>query len=128
MYVLTRWLYLHKQVSIFGHCIRFLFFPSLHCCMRSLAFMLFNYFTCRVKSKSIKQQSYQSAKLILIIASLYCLWCISQLYWVNPRRPAVGEEADLGVLVFLATYFFLPHFLCISSMNSKDLDAEQLPP
>lgn len=67
-------------------------------------------------------------KLMLIIASLYCLWCASQVYWANPRRPAVGEEADLGVLVFLATYFFLPHCLCIMSMYPKDLEIEQLPP
>ncbi|KAF8378309.1 hypothetical protein HHK36_029648 [Tetracentron sinense] len=84
----------------------------------------------RVKPvKSIGKQSSQSMKLILIIASLYCLWCASQIYWRNPPQPAVGEEADLGVLVFLAIYFFLPHSLCISSMNPKDhLDTkEQLP-
>ncbi|KAK7851587.1 uncharacterized protein LOC112020175 [Quercus suber] len=82
----------------------------------------------RVKSvKSTRNQSYQSMKLILIIASLYCLWCASQIYWANPRRPAVGEEADLGVLVFLATYFFLPHCLCIMSMYPKDLNSEQIP-
>ncbi|XP_017973858.1 PREDICTED: uncharacterized protein LOC18603872 isoform X2 [Theobroma cacao] len=78
-------------------------------------------------TKSTRKQSYQSMKLILIIASLYCLWCASQVYWVNPRRPAVGEEADLGVLVFLATYFFLPHCLCILSMDSEDIHTEQLP-
>ncbi|KAJ4712301.1 1-deoxy-D-xylulose-5-phosphate synthase [Melia azedarach] len=82
----------------------------------------------RVKPiKSSRNQSYQSAKLILIVASLYCLWCASQIYWVNPRRAAVGEEADLGILVFMATYFFLPHCLCIMSMNPKDHDVEQLP-
>ncbi|KAK4843908.1 hypothetical protein QYF36_014184 [Acer negundo] len=52
--------------------------------------------------KSAINQSYQSAKLILTIASLYCLWCASQIYWVTPRRAPVGEEADLGILVFLA--------------------------
>ncbi|KAJ9677693.1 hypothetical protein PVL29_022588 [Vitis rotundifolia] len=79
-------------------------------------------------SKSIKKQTSQSVKLIAIIATLYCLWCASQIYWVNPRRAAVGEEADLGVLVFLAVYFFLPHAFCIMSMNPKDhFDTEQLP-
>ncbi|XVF09255.1 hypothetical protein REPUB_Repub07fG0076500 [Reevesia pubescens] len=78
-------------------------------------------------TKSTTKPSYQSMKLVLIIASLYCLWCASQIYWVNPRRPAVGEEADLGVLVFLATYFVLPHFLCILSLNSEDLRTQQLP-
>lgn len=65
--------------------------------------------------------------LMLTIASLYCLWCAIQIYWINPRRPAVGEEADLGVLVFLATYFFLPYSLCIMSMYPKDLDSNQIP-
>ncbi|KAF8005970.1 hypothetical protein BT93_K0297 [Corymbia citriodora subsp. variegata] len=74
----------------------------------------------RVKSlNSIRKRSYQSLKLIGIIGSLYCVWCASQIYWVNPRRAAVGEEADLGILVFMATYFFLPHGLCILSMNPK---------
>nr|KJB36998.1 hypothetical protein B456_006G187000 [Gossypium raimondii] len=77
--------------------------------------------------KSTRKQSYQSMKLIMIIASLYSFWCASQTYWANPRRPAVGEEADLGVLVFLATYFLLPHGLCILSMNSEDLHTDHIP-
>lgn len=82
----------------------------------------------RVKpAKSARNQSYHSASLILIIASLYCLWCFSQIFWVNPRQAAVGEEADLGVLVFLAIYFFLPHLFCIMSMNPKDHHMEALP-
>ncbi|KAF9671552.1 hypothetical protein SADUNF_Sadunf12G0059400 [Salix dunnii] len=77
--------------------------------------------------KSTRIQSHKSLKLVLTIATLYCVWCGSQIYMVNPRRPAVGEEADLGVLVFLATYFFLPHWFCIMSMNPKDHNLEQLP-
>ncbi|XP_021718965.1 uncharacterized protein LOC110686666 isoform X1 [Chenopodium quinoa] len=80
-------------------------------------------------SKSIKTQYTQSVKLIITIAALYCLWCASQIYLVQPRRPAVGEEADLGVLVFLFMYFFFPHSLCIRSMNPKNYHdvEEQLP-
>lgn len=85
----------------------------------------------RIKSlKSIIKQSYQSLQLLFIIASLYCLWCASQIYLVDPPRPAVGEEADLGVVIFLATYFFLPHSLCIMSMHPTDhhhLETQQLP-
>uniref|UniRef100_A0A1D1YXS3 Polyprotein n=1 Tax=Anthurium amnicola TaxID=1678845 RepID=A0A1D1YXS3_9ARAE len=84
----------------------------------------------RVKSaKSITTKATQSAGLIVFIMSLYCLWCSSQIYWLNPPQPAVGEEADLGVIVFLAVYFFLPHSMCILSMNSKEyLDSSgQLP-
>ncbi|KAE9601442.1 hypothetical protein Lal_00023737 [Lupinus albus] len=78
-------------------------------------------------TNSIKKKSYQSMLLILSIASLYSLWCAIQIYWMKPRRPAVGEEADLGVLVFLAIYFFLPYSLCIMSMNTRDLDTNQIP-
>ncbi|RWR77078.1 hypothetical protein CKAN_00555100 [Cinnamomum micranthum f. kanehirae] len=78
-------------------------------------------FINRVKAgKSISTQTSQSIKLVLVIISLYCLWCTSQIYWRNPPQPAVGEEADLGVLVFLSIYFFLPHSLCIMSMNPKE--------
>lgn len=65
--------------------------------------------------------------LVIFITSLYCIWCIAQIYWISPRRPAVGEEADLGVLVFLAIYFFLPYGLCIMSMYPKNLDSNQIP-
>ncbi|KAK9113832.1 hypothetical protein Syun_020629 [Stephania yunnanensis] len=76
-----------------------------------------------------ERQINQSLQLILIIASLYCLWCAIQVYWRNPPQPAIGEEADLGVLIFLLVYFFLPHSLCILSMNARDLiePSEELP-
>ncbi|XAR72640.1 hypothetical protein NMG60_11019353 [Bertholletia excelsa] len=41
----------------------------------------------RVKSsKSFRKQSNQSTRLILIIASLYCLWCASQIYLRSSRH------------------------------------------
>ncbi|KAF7838347.1 uncharacterized protein G2W53_006829 [Senna tora] len=75
----------------------------------------------------VKKKSHRSLLLVLFIATLYCLWCASQIYLINPRRPAVGEEADLGVILFLAVYLFLPHGLCIMSMHPKDLHTDQLP-
>ncbi|KHN48604.1 hypothetical protein glysoja_015752 [Glycine soja] len=78
-------------------------------------------------SNSIKKKSYQSMLLVMSIACLYCFWCAIQIYWISPRRPAVGEEADLGVLVFLAIYFFLPYGLCIMSMSPKDHDPNLIP-
>ncbi|KAJ4973872.1 hypothetical protein NE237_007046 [Protea cynaroides] len=44
----------------------------------------------RVKPVKYRAQSGQSVRLILVIASLYCLWCASQIYWRNPPQPAVG--------------------------------------
>ncbi|XP_060170395.1 uncharacterized protein LOC132601309 [Lycium barbarum] len=87
------------------------------CCCLIADFIYIN----RVKPlKLLKLRVINSVKLMLVIATLYCLWCASQVYLVRPRRPAVGEEADLGVLVFMGIYFFLPHWLCILSMNSRD--------
>ncbi|KAK6924877.1 hypothetical protein RJ641_009203 [Dillenia turbinata] len=47
----------------------------------------------------------------------HCKPILLMIYWVNPRRAPVGEEPDLGILVFLAVCFFLPHYLCILSMG-----------
>eukprot|EP00271_Cylindrocystis_brebissonii_P011837 TRINITY_DN29804_c0_g1_i1.p1 TRINITY_DN29804_c0_g1~~TRINITY_DN29804_c0_g1_i1.p1 ORF type:complete len:269 (+),score=17.73 TRINITY_DN29804_c0_g1_i1:175-981(+) len=60
----------------------------------------------------------QSIIFLAIIATLYCAWCAYNLYGLSfaARRPPVGEEADLGVIVFLATFVFLPHILCLLSM------------
>lgn len=69
---------------------------------------------------SATEKSNQSFYLILMIASLYCLWCASQIYLRQPSQPAIGEEADLGVIIFLAIYLFLPHGFCVLSMNQKD--------
>jgi len=65
--------------------------------------------------------------LMVSIASLYCMWCAIQIYVISPCRPAIGEEADLGVIIFLTFYFFLPYGLCITSMHPKDLDSNQIP-
>ncbi|XP_039774762.1 uncharacterized protein LOC120642358 [Panicum virgatum] len=75
----------------------------------------------RVKhGKSAAEKSNQSFFLILVIATLYCMWCANQIYLRQPPQPAIGEEADLGVIIFLAIYLFLPHGLCILSVNQKD--------
>lgn len=76
-----------------------------------------------------RRRDHKSLRLTLVVAVAYCLWCASQIYVVRPRRPAVGEEADLGVLVFLGIFFFFPHWLCVLSMNTKETveSADQLP-
>lgn len=82
----------------------------------------------RVKhGESIIAKSNRSLRLILLIACLYCLWCASQIYWRDPPQPAIGEEADLGVLIFLLVYFFLPHTLCILSLNPREELSTDMP-
>ncbi|XP_075519536.1 uncharacterized protein LOC142553279 isoform X1 [Primulina tabacum] len=90
----------------------------------------FIYINSRLKPlESLRKRTERSTRLTLIVAIVYCLWCAIQVYLVKPPRPAVGEEADLGVLVFLGIYFFLPQWLCILSMNPKEFQdsTEQLP-
>lgn len=79
--------------------------------------------------KSLSSKSNQSLLLISVVATLYCMWCAFQIYLRDPPRPAIGEEADLGVIIFLTIYFFLPHGFCILSMNQKELvqASNQLP-
>ncbi|KAK3142357.1 hypothetical protein QOZ80_4BG0345490 [Eleusine coracana subsp. coracana] len=77
---------------------------------------------------SATEKSNQSFYLILVIASLYCMWCANQIYLRQPSQPAIGEEADLGVIIFLAIYLFLPHGFCVLSMNQKDYaEVNELP-
>eukprot|EP00850_Spirogloea_muscicola_P020247 SM000211S06617 [mRNA] locus=s211:25842:27497:+ [translate_table: standard] len=64
----------------------------------------------------------RTAVLLLVIGSLHCLWCSFQLYVRKPRRAALGEEADLGVITFLAVFFFLPYILCLASLHSPAPD------
>lgn len=139
MHLLNRRVHLHQQVLLLNviliftdlFCFRLIKFygTSSRFRIRRLLYtkylnLTFSYsLSCRVKAtKSIKTQSRQSLKLVVGIAGLYCIWCAFKKYWRNPPQPAVGEEADLGVLVFLSVYFFLPHSLCIISMNSKDVN------
>lgn len=122
-------IYINRSTFFLGTCMHiFIWLYSSVAVLLDILYIDQHCFACRVKSiKFSRKESHLSLKLIIIIASLYCLWCATQIYWVNPRRPAVGEEADLGVLVFLATYFFLPHCLCVISVNPKDHDMQQLP-
>ncbi|XP_024539039.1 uncharacterized protein LOC9653117 isoform X2 [Selaginella moellendorffii] len=78
-------------------------------------------------NRSIKtnhSQPLRALASIAIVAALYTLWCAIRVYVMVPRLPAVGEEADLGVLVFLAIFFFAPHALCVASMHSIDTSSE----
>ncbi|VAH33212.1 unnamed protein product [Triticum turgidum subsp. durum] len=53
--------------------------------------------------KSVTEKSNQSFFLILVIATLYCMWCASQIYLRNPPQPAIGEEyaKDSTILMLL---------------------------
>uniref|UniRef100_A0A0E0PA94 Uncharacterized protein n=1 Tax=Oryza rufipogon TaxID=4529 RepID=A0A0E0PA94_ORYRU len=88
---------------------------GLLCICLVLGFVYIN----RVKhEKSATQKSNQSFFLIVVIAILYCMWCATQIYLRNPPQPAIGEEADLGVIIFVAIYLFLPHGLAFSRCDT----------
>lgn len=83
----------------------------------------FIYINRVMRDKSIiDKRTTITVKHILGTVFVYCLWCSSQIYLRRPPQPAIGEEADLGVLIFLVVYFFLPHTLCILAMDSLSHD------
>lgn len=125
---LNLWFYLYQQVYLL--CLKRPY------CYASSGFknrcleVCYLWLSSRLKPlESLRKRTKRSSRLILTVAIVYCLWCTIQVYVVRPPRPAVGEEADLGVLVFLGIYFFLPYWLCIFSMNPKEFQdsTEQLP-
>ncbi|KAJ3020577.1 hypothetical protein HKX48_000598 [Thoreauomyces humboldtii] len=58
-----------------------------------------------------------SAAVCAVVAVAYCLFVWSRLN-INPRVPAVGEEADLGVILFEAATGLLPLALCAWSTTT----------
>lgn len=71
--------------------------------------------------------------LLLTVTAVYLAFLCVKVYWIHPRGPAVGEEADLGVVVFLAIYVFAPLVLCLYSCGRLTLNsllplAQQVPP
>eukprot|EP00898_Chlorokybus_atmophyticus_P001104 jgi/Chlat1/1995/Chrsp158S02287 len=75
-------------------------------------------------AKTAMYRKTASMAMMVSVAVLYVLWCAHRMYWTHPRQPAVGEEADLGVLVFLGLYFFLPLWLCLHAMHEKRIVVE----
>jgi len=64
----------------------------------------------------------RTVQLLVCVCFAYCLYLYVRVYLVKPRQPAVGEEADLGVLVFTGVFVFLPLLLCLWScgcLNSQ---------
>eukprot|EP00899_Mesostigma_viride_P019658 jgi/Mesvir1/27694/Mv07409-RA.1 len=68
---------------------------------------------------SVQSRTRKSLILFGSVAALYTSWCLFLTYGVTPRRPAMGEEPDLGVIPFLALFFFLPSILCHVSMHPR---------
>lgn len=64
--------------------------------------------------------------LLLSLSALYMLWCVFRTYVLVPRKPAVGEEADLGVLFYIWTYLLLPLVLCNLSKHPRGLGSRDM--
>ncbi len=57
----------------------------------------------------------QSTILVIVIAAFYAAYLAIRLA-IWPDIPAVGEEADLGIVIFTSGFIFLPMVLCVAAM------------
>jgi hypothetical protein len=82
--------------------------------------LFFGFAWIHLFSSIISKQSFTirlkyTLTLFLIVFSLYFIFLIiSQIILEN--KAVVGEEADLGVLVFIIGFHFLPFILCLFSI------------
>lgn len=65
--------------------------------------------------RSVRLTSFKMAVVLFLVASGYVKWL--EFYKTSWKRPGIGEEADVGVIIFMAKYFVLPHLLCLLSMH-----------
>ncbi|KAK9925826.1 hypothetical protein M0R45_023091 [Rubus argutus] len=65
--------------------------------------------------RSVRLASFKMAVVLFLVASGYVKWL--EFYKTSWKRPGIGEEADVGVIIFMAKYFVLPHLLCLLSMH-----------
>ena len=68
------------------------------------------------------QKLRQSTILVISVTALYVIYLSIRLA-IWPEIPAIGEEADLGVVIFAAGFIFLPMGLCVTSMHPLDSDS-----
>lgn len=52
---------------------------------------------------------------LVLIATIY----VGYLDWFKTTKhmSGIGEEADVGVVIFMAKYFIVPHLMCILAMH-----------
>eukprot|EP01105_Mastigella_eilhardi_P000672 TRINITY_DN10819_c0_g1_i1.p1 TRINITY_DN10819_c0_g1~~TRINITY_DN10819_c0_g1_i1.p1 ORF type:complete len:257 (-),score=65.43 TRINITY_DN10819_c0_g1_i1:51-821(-) len=66
------------------------------------------------------------ALLLLLgaVCTAYLSWFAWKLYGTQPRAPVMGEEADLGVIVFELLFRALPLLMCVASTHLQDRTAQ----
>ena len=81
--------------------------------------LLFLYVNNPPNPRLQKRQLFFSALVLFVFTAMYLLYL-----WIRIQHglPAIGEEADFGVVTFLSIFLFFPIFLCIlSTKNGKIL-------
>ncbi|KAK9811918.1 hypothetical protein WJX72_012383 [[Myrmecia] bisecta] len=91
------------------------------CCLLVAGYLYINRSPSLSTSAAKRQKAVQSAVLLTVFISLYSLWCYYRVYLTKPRAPALGEEADLGILVYVVSFWLLPFALCAASVPAKAL-------
>ena len=78
--------------------------------------ILFLYFNNPPDPELNQKQLKKSGYLLFVYAILYLIYLGIRL---RIGVPAIGEEADFGVVIFLTGFLFFPIFLCI--LSTKEL-------
>nr|XP_011464517.1 PREDICTED: uncharacterized protein LOC101301979 [Fragaria vesca subsp. vesca] len=67
---------------------------------------------------SIRLPSVCMGLFLCFVASVYVKFL--EVYKTSTQYSGIGEEADVGVVIFMATYFLAPHLMCILAMHQEE--------
>jgi hypothetical protein len=94
-------------------------FVGLSTIVLFFGFAWIHLFSPTVSKQSLTIRLKYTLTLFLIVFSLYFIFLIiSQI--ILEKKAIVGEEADLGVLVFIIGFYFLPFILCLLSIPNHN--------
>jgi hypothetical protein len=92
-------------------------FVSLSTFALFFGFAFIHLFSSTISTQSLAIRLRYTFILFLTVFSLYFIFLIiSQVILEN--KAVVGEEADLGVLIFIIGFHFLPFILCLLSISN----------
>ncbi|CAF4727571.1 unnamed protein product [Rotaria sp. Silwood1] len=74
-------------------------------------------FSSSLSKQSLKTRLKNTLALFVLVFSLYFIFLIISII-ILKKKAVVGEEADLGVLVFIIDFHFLPFILCLLSIHN----------
>jgi hypothetical protein len=92
-------------------------FGSLSTLILFIGFAWIHLFSSSISKQSLSIRLKYTLTLFFIVFTFYLIFLIiSQI--ILGKKGVVGEEADLGVLVFIIGFHFLPFILCLLSISN----------